>query len=183
MDNTSRIKSTRFIILNALFIAIVFISTYAVQIPLPGIATGGLIHLGNVALFTIAIVFGKKYGAISGAFGMALFDALSPWIIWAPGTFIIRGLMGYMVGGIYHGGSKEKPGIIRVILAYVVPSLVMIAGYFFYNLLLYGDWLLATASLPGDFIQTAAGIALALPLIGVLNQTGTSSSLRKLASI
>lgn len=183
MDNKSRIMSTRFIILNALFTAIVFIATYAVQIPLPGIATGGLIHLGNVALFTIAIVFGKKYGAISGAFGMALFDVLSPWVIWAPGTFVIRGVMGYMVGAIYHGGSKEKPGILRMVSAFVLPSLVMIAGYFFYNILLYGDWPAAAASLPGDFIQIGAGIALSLPLIGVLNQTGTSSSLRKLASI
>lgn len=183
MENNSRTNTTKFIVLSAMFTAIVFVATYAVQIPLPGIATGGLIHLGNVALFTIAIVFGKKYGAISGAFGMALFDVLSPWVIWAPGTFIIRGIMGYMVGAIYHGGSKDKPGIVRIVAAFVIPSIVMIAGYFGYNILLYGDWPAAVASLPGDFIQIGAGIILSLPLIGALNGTGTSRSLRKLASI
>lgn len=171
------------IVLAAMFTAIVFIATYAVQIPLPGVATGGLIHLGNVALFTIAVVFGKKYGAISGAFGMALFDVLSPWVIWAPGTFIIRGIMGYMVGAIANSGPNSKPSVIRTILAMIISSVWMIAGYFGYNLLLYGDFPAAIASLPGDLIQIGAGIVLSLPIILSMNQSGATTYFQKRAII
>lgn len=41
--------------------------------------SGGLIHLGNVPLFVAAMLFGRKTGAIAGAFGMGLFDLMSGW--------------------------------------------------------------------------------------------------------
>jgi uncharacterized membrane protein len=171
----------RFLVYSAMFTAIVFVATYAVQIPLPGLATGGLIHLGNVALFTIAIVFGKRYGAVSGAFGMALFDVLSPWVIWAPGTFIIRGVMGYMVGKIAESGEKQS--IPRLLLAMILPSIWMIAGYFGYNLLLYGNIPAAIASLPGDVTQIVIGIMLAFPIIQTLQHNGLDAKMRRLARV
>ncbi len=174
--------SIREIAVAGLLIAIVFVATYAVQIPLPGIATGGLIHLGNVALFTIAVVFGKRYGAVSGAFGMALFDVLSPWVIWAPGTFIIRGIMGYAIGAIAGGGKEENPGMIRLVAAMVLPSVWMILGYYGYNILLYHDYRAALLSIPGDVIQIVAGMVLALPAIGLIQKSGSAAMLRKLAS-
>jgi uncharacterized membrane protein len=173
---------TKSIIMSALLSAIVFIATYAVQIPLPGIATGGLIHLGNVALFTIAIIFGKRYGAISGAFGMALFDLLSPWVIWAPGTFVIRGIMGYMAGWIASDGKVNHISPLRMLMAMILPSIWMIIGYFGYNLLLYGDYPAAVASLPGDITQVVAGIMIAFPVIGIIQKTGTNKMLKNLAS-
>jgi len=172
---------TRQVVISGLLTAIVFVCTYAIQITIPGLATGGLIHLGNVALFTIAVIFGKKYGAISGACGMALFDMLSPWIIWAPGTFIIRGVMGYAVGAIANGGSKEKKSLIRLILALVLPSAWMIIGYFGYNYLLYQDLPAAVASVPGDIVQVVAGIVIAMPAIMTFQKSGFSIYLRKLA--
>ena len=179
MASQRKIK-TKSIIIAALFTAIVFVATYAVQIPLPGLATGGLIHLGNVALFTIAIIFGKRYGAISGAFGMALFDILSPWIIWAPGTFIIRGIMGYMVGSIAKGRNEKSLHVFRLLLAMILPSVWMIAGYFGYNLLLYQNIAAAVASLPGDITQAVAGIVLTIPTILLLEKSGTGQRLSQL---
>ena len=46
----------------ALFIAL---TTTLTWIQFPILPQGGLIHLGYIALFPIAIVFGKKYGLIS----------------------------------------------------------------------------------------------------------------------
>lgn len=175
--------STRTIIISALFIALVFVATYAVQIPLPGLATGGLIHLGNVALFTISILFGKKYGAVAGGFGMALFDLLSPWAIWAPGTLIIRFIMGYAVGTIAGTNTNNKLNIFRLLLAMILPSIWMIFGYFGYNLLLYNDYPAAIASLPGDIIQVVAGIVISFPIILILYKTGTANTLKRMSKI
>src|SRR5690242_5709507 len=88
------------IAISGLLIAMVFIATMFINIRLPISINGGLIHLGNVILFTVSIVFGKKKGAIAGAFGMGLFDIVSGWAAWAPFTFVIRGVMGFLVGSI-----------------------------------------------------------------------------------
>lgn len=181
--NNKKSITTVNIILGALFIALVFIATYAVQIPLPGLATGGLIHLGNVALFTIAILFGKNYGAVAGGFGMALFDILSPWAIWAPGTLVIRFVMGYAVGAIANNKGKTNMSIVRLLVAMILPSIWMLAGYFGYNLLLYNDYPAAIASIPGDITQIVAGIVITLPILLVLNKTGADKTLKRLSRI
>lgn len=88
------------IILSAMLITLVFVATLFLNIRLPIAANGGLVHLGTAMLFIISIVFGPKKGALAGAFGMALFDLFSGWTLWAPFTFIARGLQGYVVGKI-----------------------------------------------------------------------------------
>ena len=67
---------TKTLVINALFIALTLVATMFINIRLPIMGNGGLIHLGNVPLFIAALVFGKKTGAIAGAFGMAFFDLI-----------------------------------------------------------------------------------------------------------
>ena len=55
MQNTT----TKEIVITGLSIALVFVATLFINIRLP-IGQGGLIHLGNVPLFLVAIIFGKK---------------------------------------------------------------------------------------------------------------------------
>ena len=83
---------------NGVLIALVLLATMFINIRLPISINGGLVHFGNVPLVVAAISFGKKKGAVAGAFGMGLFDVLCGWILWAPFTFIIRGIMGYVIG-------------------------------------------------------------------------------------
>ena len=87
-------NNTQAIVVTAMCIALTYIFTAVVNIRLPFAPNGGLIHLGNVPLFLAAIIFGKKTGALSGAFGMGLFDLFSGWTAWAPFTFVVVGLMG-----------------------------------------------------------------------------------------
>lgn len=69
-----------------------------INVRLPFMGSGGLIHLGNVPLFIAAMMYGRKTGAVAGAFGMGLFDLISGWTAWAPFTFVIVGTMGYVIG-------------------------------------------------------------------------------------
>ena len=63
--------ATRTMIINGLFIGLTLLATMSINIRLPFMGNGGLIHLGNVPLFIAAIIYGRKTGAITGAFGMA----------------------------------------------------------------------------------------------------------------
>ena len=50
----------KFLVVTALTIALTYVFTAFVNIRLPIVANGGLIHLGNVPLFVFAIIYGKK---------------------------------------------------------------------------------------------------------------------------
>ena len=62
----------------ALFIALTYVATAFINVRIPFLAAnGGLIHLGNIPLFVAAAIYGKRTGALAGAFGMGLFDLTS----------------------------------------------------------------------------------------------------------
>lgn len=154
----------REMVMTSLLIALVFISTAFINIRLPISVNGGLIHLGNTMLFAAAILFGKKKGAIAGAFGMGLFDIFTGWALWAPFTFIIRGVMGYMVGSIAH----KKQSFWWNVLAMFIGGIWMIAGYYVSEVILYGNWITPLTSIPGDITQVVLGAILGMPIISIL---------------
>lgn len=72
--------TTKTLVRTALLTALVFVATSFINIRLPFLSNGGLVHFGTAMLFITAIVFGKEKGAISGAIGMAIFDLSSGWV-------------------------------------------------------------------------------------------------------
>lgn len=166
-------------VINSLFIAIVFVCTFVIKIPWPMSNSGGLIHMGNVALFTIALVFGKNKGALSGAFGMTLFDILSGYAVWAPFTFVIRGIMGYIIGYLAYKNNKGGNSHFYNLIAIIVSSVWMILGYFIANVILYRNISAAIASIPGDVIQIVLGIIVAIPLTKLLKSIGIQKLIPK----
>lgn len=164
-------RSTKGIVIGALFIAIVTTFTY---INVPYSPNGGLIHLGYIALFPIAAIFGKKYGMVAGAIGMALFDVLSQWFLWAPATFIIVGIIGYVVGSISDGGKS----ITRNIVAMLIASVIQVTGYFLFNAYIAGFGVeSAMTSIVGDSIKMLISTAVSVATIEVLLRSGVKNLL------
>ena len=52
-------NTTKTLVINAMFIALTLVATMFINIRLPIMGNGGLIHLGNVPLFIAAFIFGK----------------------------------------------------------------------------------------------------------------------------
>ncbi|MEG2354044.1 MAG: ECF transporter S component [Clostridium sp.] len=150
-----------------LFIALVYVATRFINIPGP--TAGGLFHLGNVMFFTIAMVFGKRAGAISGGVGMALFDLTSPYVIWAPFTLIIRFVMGYIIGHFANSKTdvKFKKSLFTGI-GLLSACVVMLVGYYFTEVLLYSNWILPLQSLWNNFMQCVVGTVISVPLAASL---------------
>jgi len=157
------IKSRKYrlteMVVTALFIALVYVFTAFINIRLPIGGNGGLIHLGNIPLFIAAIVFGKRVGCIAGGIGMGLFDLLSGgiWVIWAPFTLVIVGLMGFTVGAITE--KKEHQNIVWYTVAIFAAILIKVVGYYFAEAILYSNFIVPFASIPGNIIQVSfAGV-------------------------
>lgn len=164
MNTTDPIASrnrTKMLVINALFIALTLVATMFINIRLPIIGNGGLIHLGNVPLFLGAMIYGKKTGAIAGAFGMGLFDLISGWTAWAPFTFVIVGAMGYTVG-LMSEKLKINPYVANT-LAVFVALIIKIVGYYFAEVLLYHNWIVPLGSIPGNVVQVVVAGIIVIP--------------------
>ena len=81
-----------------IFIALNFVVTYWIQIPVP--ATGGYINIGDITVMFTALLFGPIIGGIAGGVGPMLADVFSPWIVYAPATLLIKGIEGFLIGFI-----------------------------------------------------------------------------------
>ena len=159
--NTKSLSYT--LVQNALFIALVFLFTKFINVRLPVSINGGLIHLGNVPLFIASIVFGARTGAIAGGIGMALFDLTSGWAVWAPFTFIVRYVMAYIIG--YISASKRGESFWLNVLAIILGGIWMCLGYYFTEVILYGNWITPFTSIPGNILQIIVATIVSLPLV------------------
>ncbi len=163
-------KKTRQIVYGAVFIALVYVCTAFVNFPITFLlGKGGLVHLGNVPLFIIAIVFGKKYGAIAGGVGMALFDILSSWTVWAPFTLVIVGLMGFTVGAI----TKNRSSFAVNLLAILAACAIKVVGYYIAEGIIYGNWISPLGSIPGNLVQIGVAALIVLPFVGRIRKAAS----------
>lgn len=166
------INQTKQLVYAALGIALVFVCTAFLNLRLPIAANGGLVHLGNVPLFIIAILYGRRFGALAGGIGMALFDVVGGWFLWAPFTLVIVGLMGYTVGVI----CEKRRTLTAYILAMVAACLIKVVGYYGAEGIIYGNWLAPLTSIPGNLVQIALAAIIVLPVLSKLRKNMPISS-------
>ena len=161
LTNEKQTISVSEIAITGVCIALTFIATGFINIRLPIAANGGLVHLGNVPLFFAAAFFGRRVGAICGGLGMALSDLLSGWTMWAPGTLIIVGLMGFVFGSIVN----KKPTLPRLLAATGAVLAIKLVGYYVFEAIVTGNWAAPWLSVPGNIMQIITGAIIAIPII------------------
>ena len=161
-----KINHTYFLTVTAISNALVYVFTAFINIRLPLVANGGLIHLGNVPLFIVAMLYGKKVGALAGGVGMGFFDLLSGWTVWAPFTLVIVGLMGYTIGSICEKHSSYSAKIISMTLA----CAIKIIGYYFAESIIYGNFLVPISSIPGNLVQIGIASIIVITVIEPLSK-------------
>lgn len=89
-----------------MFIAVVCVATVILKIDIP--ATRGFFNVGDSMVYVTALLFGPVIGGIAGGIGSSLADILlgAPW--YAPGTLVVKGVEGLIVGYL---GHKVRPRI------------------------------------------------------------------------
>ena len=87
-----------------IFAAITYVVFTFLSIPIPTIGGGKVtVHLGNAFCVLGALILGSMYGGLGGALGLTIADLIDPvYIVEAPITFVIKLLMGLLVGLIAH---------------------------------------------------------------------------------
>jgi len=168
----AKLSRTQSIVLCAMFTVLTYIFTMLNVNPLG--LPGGLVHLGNIPFFIAAILFGKKIGAISGGIGMALFDILSPYAIWAPFTLLIGLATGYVVGLI----TERRKTFPFYIVAMVCAAAVKVVGYYIAEGIIYGNWIAPYLAIPANLTQVAVAAVVVLIIIEPLRIAAKKTILR-----
>lgn len=176
MEERIKNNNIRIMILTALMIALTFVAGSIIKIP----TLNGFIQPGDCMVLLGAVLLGKKRGALSGAIGMAFVDITAGYLLWAPFTFIIKGLMAYFTGVVL---DKVREKTYRgYIIAFVIGGIINIVGYFIGNIII-GGIIIGTVSgvIPsiiyagslvlGDSLQSIVGVILALILAPIAYKT------------
>ncbi len=151
------------IALSGVMIAVVFVATRFIQVPIPS----GYIHLGDIAIYAGAFLFGPVVGGVSGALGPMLADLTSGYGQYAPATFILHGLQGFLAGWI-----GWRAGVWRMILATVIGGVIIVAGYFLWEIAVLRIGLAtAMANVPFNVWQVVSGAVGGIALTVLLRET------------
>lgn len=158
---------TRKIVMSAMFAALVCIATMMIRIPSP---LKGYLNLGDGIVLLAGWMLPPFYGFLAAGAGSALADLFSGYVIYAPATFIIKGLMALVA----HYGFQLFRNIIGTqpsrIVAGIAAELVMVLGYFVFEGFLYG-FVPSIVNIPANSVQGLAGLILGCALIKMFEKT------------
>ena len=91
-DNT-----TKKIVFAALLAALACVATMIIKIPTP---LGGYIHAGDAVVVLAGFLLGPVWGALAAGLGSGLADVISGYVLYAPGTFVIKAVVALLAGWI-----------------------------------------------------------------------------------
>ncbi len=107
-------------------IALIAIGTFYIAVPVGP----GYLNPSDAMIGIIALVFGRKIGAISG-FGAVIADLLLGFTAYAPFTLVTKCLTGFLVGS----AARRKT---MATLSAVISMVIMVLIYFFADLFVVG---------------------------------------------
>lgn len=164
-------NKTKDLVLTSLSIGLVYVATAIIGIKIPTLNNGGLIHLGTAMHFIMALMLGPKKGAIAGGIGMGLFDLFSEFVIWTPTTVVTRVIVGLVVGRLACVDGKQGVSTVRNIIAMLLGSLFLVAGYYIGEALTFSNWIIPAQSVPGNIAQIVVGLPVALFIVEAMKRT------------
>jgi uncharacterized membrane protein len=160
------IKTPLQLALAAVFAALVCVATLAIVISIP--ATSGYFNLGETVIYIAALLFGPLVGAVAGG-GAAIADMLVA-AQFAPGTLVIKGFEGAIVGFLNKKLQKRtRSRSLSATASIIIGGLEMIAGYFIYEQLVLGyPFAAALVEVPFNIVQMLVGLIVAIPVMHII---------------
>ena len=162
------LSKTKKLIMAALMASLACVATMIIKIPSP---LNGYINLGDCIVLLCGWVLCPGYGFAAAAIGSALADVLSGYVIYAPATFVIKGVMALVAFAMFKLLSKKIKKFPARIIGGVVAEIIMILGYFVFEGFLYG-FAPSLVNIPANAVQGAAGLIVGLLLVKVFERAG-----------
>lgn len=163
-------KNTRVLVTAALFAALICVATMVVKIPSP---LKGYINLGDCMVLLSGWLLPPAFSFLAAGIGSALADVFSGYFVYAPATFVIKGLVAICAYFLFKLLAKKTKEDVAVIVSGVIAETVMVAGYYIFEGFMYGFGASAVNILP-NAVQGVAGIILGVILLKIFRKTKIS---------
>ena len=165
-------NATQKIVIAALLAALTCVATMIIKIPSP---LKGYLNLGDCVVLLAAWILSPVYGFLAAGLGSALADLFSGYVVYAPATFVIKGLMALVA---YYGFKllhRKLGNLPSRIITGIAAESVMILGYFVFEGFLYG-FVPSVVNIPANGVQGIAGLILGCILVKVFEKGNLYSS-------
>ena len=160
---------TRKLVVAALLAALTCVATMIIKIPSP---MKGYLNLGDCVVLLAGWILSPAYGFLAAGLGSALADLISGYVIYAPATFLIKGLMALVAYFGFKMLHKKLGSLTACILSGIVAEILMVLGYFVFEGFLYGFGP-SVVNIPANGVQGAAGVIIGVVLMKVLEKSKT----------
>lgn len=158
---------TKKIVLAALMSSLVCVATMIIKLPSP---LKGYLNLGDCVVLVTGWMLSPTYGFLAAGFGSALADVFSGYAIYAPATFVIKGLMALIAFYGFKWIHKEFGSFSSRIISAVAAEILMILGYFVFEGFMYG-FVPSLVNIPANGVQGVAGCIIGTLLMKVFEQS------------
>lgn len=152
---------TKKIVTASILAALVCVATMIIKIPSP---FKGYINLGDGIVLISGWLLSPAYGFLAAGIGSGLADILSGYVLYAPVTFIVKGVMALVA---YWGFSllhKKLGTQFSRIISGVLSEICMVLGYFVFEAILYGI-AAAAMNITANIVQGVAGVVIGTVLM------------------
>lgn len=168
MSLRSNASKTEQLVMTALMMTLILVGTILLRIPIP--MTQGYVHLGDAMIYLGVLLLGKKNGTAAAAIGSMMADILGGFAFWAPWTLVIKAAMAYTAGLMAEiatrretrSGRQSGAKHLFIIVGMILGGVIMTAGYFIAEGIMYGNWPAAALGIPWNIGQFAVGIAISM---------------------
>lgn len=160
-------NTTQKIVLATMLAALTCVATMIIKIPSP---LKGYINLGDCVVLLAGWTLSPTYGFLAAGLGSALADLFSGYVVYAPATFVIKGVMALIA---YYGFKllhKKIGNLPSRIITGIVAEAAMILGYFVFEGFLYGFGP-SVVNVPANSVQGIAGLVLGCVLVKVFEKS------------
>ncbi len=159
--------NTHRIVVASMLAALCCVATMIIKIPSP---LKGYINLGDCVVLLSGWLLSPAYGFAAAGIGSALADAFSGYIVYAPATFIIKGVMAIIAHYCFKGMRNRIGNTLSRIIGGVFAEIEMIFGYFVFEGFMYG-FVPSVVNIPANGVQGVAGLIIGLILVKIFEKS------------
>jgi len=154
-------KKLKKIVMTALVASLVCVATMIIKLPSP---LNGYINLGDCMVLLAGWMLSPAYGFIAAGLGSALADLFSGYVIYAPATAVIKGLMALVAFYVFKLSNKKLGKLSSRIISGVLAEIIMVLGYFIFEGFMYG-FVASAVNIPANSVQGIVGLVIGIVLI------------------
>ncbi len=159
-------NATKEMTMSAMIAALVCVATMLIKIPSP---LKGYLNLGDCVVLLAGWMLSPGYGFLAAGLGSAMADVFSGYVMYAPATFMIKGIMALVVCFGHKLLSKSNNKFLSHMIPGIIAEVVMVSGYYIFEGFLYG-FIPSIVNIPANAVQGFAGLVLGYVLIRIFEK-------------